>query len=112
MDAEFNICGKGPHLNGQDPFRDEFAGADAGSVAASRISEEQLAGLPMNGRSYSQLATLQAGVSDTSSASGSRGGRRGAADEDRRRLRGADTHRRALRILEYTSRKALTRIEA
>ena len=28
----------------------------------SMISESQLSGLPLNGRSYSQLATLQAGV--------------------------------------------------
>ena len=39
----------------------------------SMISESQLSGLPLNGRSYSQLATLQAGVSDTSTASASRG---------------------------------------
>ncbi|MBI1955140.1 MAG: carboxypeptidase regulatory-like domain-containing protein, partial [Acidobacteria bacterium] len=37
------------------------------SGTANRISESQLAGLPMNGRSYSQLATLQAGVSSESS---------------------------------------------
>ena len=41
--------------------------------APSMISESQLSGLPLNGRSYSQLATLQAGVSDTSTASASRG---------------------------------------
>ncbi|MBI3894427.1 MAG: TonB-dependent receptor [Acidobacteria bacterium] len=40
---------------------------------ASRIDESQLVGLPLNGRSYNQLATLEAGVSDTSSASASRG---------------------------------------
>ncbi|MBI4465467.1 MAG: TonB-dependent receptor [Acidobacteria bacterium] len=39
----------------------------------SRISEAQLVGLPLNGRSYSQLATLQAGVTDPTAASGSRG---------------------------------------
>ena len=38
-----------------------------------RISESQLSGLPLNGRSYSQLATLQAGVSDSSASSASRG---------------------------------------
>ena len=37
------------------------------------INEDQLLGLPLNGRSYSQLATLQAGVSDSSSSSASRG---------------------------------------
>ena len=40
---------------------------------ASRISPDQLAGLPLNGRSYTQLATLQAGISDPTAASGSRG---------------------------------------
>ena len=39
----------------------------------SRIDESQLVGLPLNGRSYNQLATLEAGVSDTSSQSASRG---------------------------------------
>ena len=43
------------------------------SSATDQISESQLVGLPLNGRSYSQLATLQAGVSDPSTASGSRG---------------------------------------
>ncbi|MBI3895215.1 MAG: TonB-dependent receptor [Acidobacteria bacterium] len=43
------------------------------SSTASRIDESQLVGLPLNGRSYNQLATLEAGVSDTSSASASRG---------------------------------------
>ena len=41
--------------------------------AVNRISESQLVGLPLNGRSYSQLATLQAGISDPSAATGSRG---------------------------------------
>ena len=48
--------------------------AAAGQRApASRISEAQLAGLPLNGRSYNQLATLQAGIADTSSQDSSRG---------------------------------------
>ncbi len=48
--------------------------AAAGERASvSRISEAQLAGLPLNGRSYNQLATLQAGVTDTSSQDASRG---------------------------------------
>ena len=42
--------------------------------AASRISESQLVGLPLNGRSYSQLATLQGEVSDPFAGSASRGG--------------------------------------
>ncbi len=37
------------------------------------INESLLAGLPLNGRSYTQLATLEAGVSDSSAASASRG---------------------------------------
>ena len=47
--------------------------AAANSQSSGQISESQLAGLPLNGRSYSQLATLQAGVTDTSAGSGSRG---------------------------------------
>lgn len=43
------------------------------SPAAQQINESQLVGLPLNGRSYSQLATLQAGVADTSGAAASRG---------------------------------------
>src|SRR5262245_20482831 len=54
----------------------DASGTPAGGATASKpsmISESQLSGLPLNGRSYSQLATLQAGVSDTSTASASRG---------------------------------------
>lgn len=49
--------------------------AEESSSEASEntINESQLLGLPLNGRSYSQLATLQAGVSDSSSSSASRG---------------------------------------
>ncbi|MBI4456658.1 MAG: TonB-dependent receptor [Acidobacteria bacterium] len=43
------------------------------SAATQRISESQLIGLPLQGRSYSQLATLHAGISDPSPASPSRG---------------------------------------
>ena len=42
--------------------------------ATGLISEDQLIGLPLNGRSYTQLATLEAGVSDPSAGSASRGG--------------------------------------
>ena len=45
----------------------------ASGSTAGQISQDQLAGLPLNGRSYSQLATLQGGVSDPSAAAGSRG---------------------------------------
>src|SRR5687768_14481884 len=37
------------------------------------IDASQLVGLPLNGRSYSQLATLEAGVSETSAQSAARG---------------------------------------
>ena len=40
---------------------------------ANLIDESLLTGLPLNGRSYTQLVTLDAGVSDSSSASASRG---------------------------------------
>ena len=57
--------------------RNQDGVATDGSVTSpnqvQRISESQLVGLPLNGRSYNQLATLQAGVSDPSAASSSRG---------------------------------------
>lgn len=66
-----------------DPKTEGSAGGEATNRATQgtppptadggQISQSQLAGLPMNGRSYSQLATLQAGVTDTSAGSGSRG---------------------------------------
>ncbi len=40
---------------------------------ANLINENLLTGLPLNGRSYTQLVTLDAGVSDSSSANASRG---------------------------------------
>jgi hypothetical protein len=43
------------------------------AAPANRINESLLVGLPLNGRSYSQLATLEAGVSDPSSVNSSRG---------------------------------------
>jgi len=43
------------------------------STKASLIDESLLVGMPLNGRSYTQLVTLDAGVSDPSSASASRG---------------------------------------
>ena len=55
--------------NNQDASEAETSSA-AVSNRSNRIDESQLVGLPLNGRSYSQLATLQAGVSDTSGASG------------------------------------------
>ncbi len=49
------------------------AAEGATGAPSQQINESQLVGLPLNGRSYSQLATLQAGVTDTSAASASRG---------------------------------------
>jgi outer membrane receptor protein involved in Fe transport len=47
-------------------------------TVGSGISESQLVGLPLNGRSYNQLATLQAGVSDPLGGSATRGGGSGS----------------------------------
>ena len=53
---------------------DEDNTAESSPTAkANLINESMLAGLPLNGRSYTQLVTLDAGVSDSSSASASRG---------------------------------------
>jgi TonB-dependent receptor-like protein len=49
------------------------ATATAPRRGAELIREDQLVGLPLNGRSYSSLATLQTGVSDTGAANASRG---------------------------------------
>ena len=51
------------------------ASTEGGSPGAktSLIDESLLVGMPLNGRSYTQLVTLDAGVSDPSSASASRG---------------------------------------
>lgn len=49
------------------------AALGAGDASGNRINEAQLVGLPLNGRSYSQLATLQAGVADTAGEQSSRG---------------------------------------
>lgn len=67
----------GVKVSGSQPLALEFVlergpGATGGTQAA-HISEMQLVGLPLNGRSYSQLATLQAGVADTSAQDSSRG---------------------------------------
>ncbi len=55
----------------------EAKAAGEGAAAAStsgQINETQLAGLPLNGRSYTQLATLQSEVTDPFGGSASRGG--------------------------------------
>ncbi|OFV99798.1 MAG: hypothetical protein A3F68_10845 [Acidobacteria bacterium RIFCSPLOWO2_12_FULL_54_10] len=46
---------------------------NSSSAPVNRIDQSQLVGLPLNGRSYSSLATLQTGVSETSEGSGARG---------------------------------------
>ena len=61
---------QGQEIQATETESDEGA-AEPSSI--DLIDESQLVGLPLNGRSYSQLATLQAGVSDPSAASGSRG---------------------------------------
>jgi hypothetical protein len=57
------------------PARGEEGTAAASSSRArpNLIPESLLTGLPLNGRSYTQLVTLDAGVSDSASASSSRG---------------------------------------
>lgn len=68
-----------PRAAGEVPIAEpEAAPTQAASSPAEQISEIQLSGLPLNGRSYNQLATLQAGVSDPSGGSASRGGGSGS----------------------------------
>ena len=69
-----------PHAASEVPLIEREADqlATSSSSSSQRISELQLSGLPLNGRSYSQLATLQAGVSDPSAGSASRGGGSGS----------------------------------
>jgi hypothetical protein len=62
----------------KDPETGQPTGSSSQATASQRISETQLVGLPLNGRSYNQLATLQAGVSDPSGGSSSRGGGSGS----------------------------------
>ena len=57
-------------------FRSAKPAADSAKSegGSGQISESQLVGLPLNGRSYGQLATLQAGISDPGAEQASRGG--------------------------------------
>ena len=55
------------------PGREAGAAESSSANVSNAISESQLAGLPLNGRSYSQLATLQGAVSSPFAASASRG---------------------------------------
>ena len=61
---------------GAKPEKALPAAAPAGG--SDQINESELVGLPLNGRSYSQLATLQAGVTESSGGSSSRGGGSGS----------------------------------
>ena len=70
-----------PRAAGEAPLVEREAEQPASlstSSSTQRISEIQLSGLPLNGRSYNQLATLEAGVSDPSGGSASRGGGSGS----------------------------------
>ena len=62
-----------PRTAATPPSQSDSAASSAGKQGGSLINESLLVGLPLNGRSYSQLATLEAGVSDPSAASASRG---------------------------------------
>jgi len=68
-----------PAANGQSgaAARSDAAAAAVSNTGA-QISESQLVGLPLNGRSYSQLATLQSGVTDPLGGSTTRGGGSGS----------------------------------
>nr|ADC35895.1 TonB-dependent receptor [uncultured bacterium 246] len=57
----------------QKPAANSGGAASQSNSKAALINESLLVGLPLNGRSYTQLATLEAGVSDPSAASASRG---------------------------------------
>ncbi len=61
-----------PSPVGSQQREDTTTGQSQSAVATTIIDESELVGLPMNGRSYTQLLTLQAGVSDPSG-----GGRQG-----------------------------------
>ncbi|MBI2819094.1 MAG: TonB-dependent receptor [Acidobacteria bacterium] len=62
-------------LDGQSLTVDFVLQTDSTPAAeANRIGEDQLVGLPLNGRSYSQLATLQNAISDPFGGSSVRGG--------------------------------------
>ncbi|MBI1956668.1 MAG: TonB-dependent receptor [Acidobacteria bacterium] len=63
-----------PNSQGEGQNAARVNGAQTSTPSSpGQINESQLVGLPLNGRSYSQLTTLQSGVSDPSSSSASRG---------------------------------------
>src|SRR5712692_150788 len=61
--------------DGEKSAKDDKGSAAGSSSSAqtSLIDQSLLVGMPLNGRSYTQLVTLDGGVSDPSSASASRG---------------------------------------
>jgi hypothetical protein len=67
-----------PRAAGEAAAEQEVAPPAAPGTPTEQINQTQLSGLPLNGRSYNQLATLQAGVSDPSGGSASRGGGSGS----------------------------------
>lgn len=70
----FAICITVQHTRGQSETSEgPRQPAPKTPAASSQINENQLVGLPLNGRSYSQLATLEASVTDTSATNASRG---------------------------------------
>src|SRR2546429_8380192 len=70
------LVGPPAFAQGGEASAKEAKGSDVESSASSKttlIDQSLLVGMPLNGRSYTQLVTLDAGVSDPSSASASRG---------------------------------------
>ena len=57
----------------EKPKAGDAPSGEARKSAVDLIREDQLIGLPLNGHSYSTLATLQTGVSDSGAANASRG---------------------------------------
>ena len=70
-------AGNAPAANAAQGSSESARQASNQNGGGGRISEEELAGLPLNGRSYSQLATLQGGVSETGDSGGSGAASRG-----------------------------------
>ena len=62
-----------PEEEARERVAEEEEASPASAAGGNLIRESQLVGLPLNGRSYSQLATLQSDVNDTATGSASRG---------------------------------------
>lgn len=71
--AIFSLCGSALHAQTAPEKSKAAATSESRKSAVDLIREDQLVGLPLNGRSYSTLATLQTGVSDSGAANASRG---------------------------------------